>query len=71
MDPMVRQVWQHMETEPEWESTFNLHLKLSTIIPLVLDWAASDKLVLIKAYRYESCIHCIFFLHNKKLVEAL
>ncbi|KAB7502596.1 E3 ubiquitin-protein ligase UBR2 [Armadillidium nasatum] len=51
MDPMVRQVWQHMEFEPEWESAFNLHLKLSTIVPLVVEWAASDLVVLIKSYR--------------------
>ncbi|CAL4120871.1 unnamed protein product [Meganyctiphanes norvegica] len=51
MDPMVRQVGQHMEYEPEWESAFNLHIKLAAVIPLVIEWAASDRIVLIKAYR--------------------
>ncbi|XP_050727381.1 E3 ubiquitin-protein ligase UBR2-like isoform X3 [Eriocheir sinensis] len=51
MDPMVRQVGTHMEYEPEWESAFNLHIKLASVIPLVVDWAASDRIVLLKAYR--------------------
>ncbi|XP_069985814.1 E3 ubiquitin-protein ligase UBR2 isoform X10 [Penaeus vannamei] len=51
MDPMVRQVGTHMEYEPEWESAFNLHIKLAAVIPLVIEWAASDRIVLIKAYR--------------------
>lgn len=51
MDPMVRQVGTHMEYEPEWESAFNLHIKLAAVIPLVIEWAASDRIVLIKAFR--------------------
>ncbi|KAK4308495.1 hypothetical protein Pmani_019811 [Petrolisthes manimaculis] len=51
MDPMVRQVGTHMEYEPEWESAFNLHIKLAAVIPLVIEWAASDRIVLIKTYR--------------------
>ncbi|XP_069939421.1 E3 ubiquitin-protein ligase UBR2 isoform X2 [Cherax quadricarinatus] len=51
MDPMVRQVGTHMEYEPEWESAFNLHIKLAAVIPLVIEWAASDRIVLIKSYR--------------------
>ncbi|MPC24348.1 E3 ubiquitin-protein ligase UBR2 [Portunus trituberculatus] len=51
MDPMVRQVGTHMEYEPEWESAFNLHIKLASVIPLVTEWAASDRIVLLKAYR--------------------
>lgn len=51
MDPMVRQVGTHMEYEPEWESAFNLHIKLASVIPLVVEWAASDRIVLLKAYR--------------------
>lgn len=63
MDPMVRQVWQHMEFEPEWESAFNLHLKLSTIVPLVVEWAASDLVVLIKSYRFATKMDCIFIVN--------
>ncbi|XP_012287219.1 E3 ubiquitin-protein ligase UBR2 [Orussus abietinus] len=51
MDAVLRQVGQHMEYEPEWESAFNLHIKLSPVISLVLEWCGSDKLVLVKAFR--------------------
>lgn len=51
MDAVVRQTGQHMEYEPEWESAFNLHLKIAPVISLVLDWCSSDELVLVKAYR--------------------
>ena len=51
MDPIVRQVGQHIEYEPEWESAFNLHIKLSAVITLIIDWCSSDSVVLIKAYR--------------------
>ncbi|XP_014250464.1 E3 ubiquitin-protein ligase UBR2 [Cimex lectularius] len=51
MDSVTRQVGQHMEYEPEWESAFNLHLKLAPVITLLLKWCATDRVVLIKAYR--------------------
>ncbi|XP_039295359.1 E3 ubiquitin-protein ligase UBR2 [Nilaparvata lugens] len=51
MDAVTRQVGQHMEYEPEWESAFNLHIKLSPVITLMLKWCGSDKVVLVKAYR--------------------
>ncbi|XP_077283397.1 ubr1 ubiquitin ligase isoform X2 [Arctopsyche grandis] len=51
MDAVVRQLGQHMEFEPEWESAFNLHIKLATVISLALEWCGSDKVVLVKAYR--------------------
>ncbi|CAG7818357.1 unnamed protein product [Allacma fusca] len=51
MDSVVRQTLQHMEYEPEWESGFNLHIKLSPVISLLLDWCGSDKNILIIAYR--------------------
>lgn len=51
MDSVTRQVGAHMEYEPEWESAFTLHIKLSMVISLVLDWCASDKQVLEKVYR--------------------
>ncbi|XP_054260913.1 E3 ubiquitin-protein ligase UBR2 isoform X2 [Macrosteles quadrilineatus] len=51
MDAVTRQVGQHMEYEPEWESAFNLHIKLAPVITLILKWCGSDRVVLIKAYR--------------------
>ncbi|KAJ8865906.1 hypothetical protein PR048_033429 [Dryococelus australis] len=51
MDLVTRQVGQHMEYEPEWESAFNLHIKLSHVITLALEWCGTDRVVLIKAYR--------------------
>lgn len=51
MDSVFRQTGQHMEYEPEWESAFNLHIKLAPVISLVLDWCSSDRTVLIKVYR--------------------
>ncbi|CAG9856266.1 unnamed protein product [Phyllotreta striolata] len=51
MDAVTRQVGQHMEYEPEWESGFNLHLKLAFCISLIVEWCSTDKIVLVKAYR--------------------
>lgn len=51
MDSVTRQVGQHMEYEPEWETAFNLHLKLSYCISFALEWCGTDRVVLIKAYR--------------------
>ncbi|KAL6265276.1 hypothetical protein P5V15_002056 [Pogonomyrmex californicus] len=50
MDAVQRQVGQHMEYEPEWESAFNLHIKLSPVITLALEWCSSDRVVLIKSF---------------------
>uniref|UniRef100_A0A2M4A3M0 E3 ubiquitin-protein ligase n=2 Tax=Anopheles triannulatus TaxID=58253 RepID=A0A2M4A3M0_9DIPT len=51
MDSATRQIGQHMEYEPEWETAFTLHLKLSHMITLVLEWCATDRIVLVKVYR--------------------
>lgn len=51
MDAVFRQTGQHMEFEPDWESAFNLHIKLAQVVTLVLDWCSSDKIVLVKVYR--------------------
>lgn len=51
MDSVSRQVGQHMEYEPEWESAFNLHTKLAHCITLTLKWCGTDRVVLVKAYR--------------------
>ncbi|XP_072755009.1 E3 ubiquitin-protein ligase UBR2 [Anoplolepis gracilipes] len=50
MDAVLRQVGQHMEYEPEWESAFNLHIKLSPVITLAMEWCGSDRVVLIKSF---------------------
>jgi len=42
MDGVTRQASQHVEYEPEWESAFNLQLKLSDILTIVQDWCATD-----------------------------
>lgn len=51
MDAVTRQVGQHVEYEPEWESAFNLHIKLSPVISLALEWCGSDMYVLVKVFR--------------------
>ncbi|XP_058788603.1 E3 ubiquitin-protein ligase UBR2 [Phymastichus coffea] len=51
MDAVVRQVGQHMEYEQEWESAFNLYIKLSPVISLALEWCGADRAVLVKAFR--------------------
>ncbi|EFN77425.1 E3 ubiquitin-protein ligase UBR2 [Harpegnathos saltator] len=50
MDAVLRQVGQHMEYEPEWESAITLHFKLSPVITMALEWCGSDKVVLIKSF---------------------
>ncbi|XP_022090743.1 E3 ubiquitin-protein ligase UBR2-like [Acanthaster planci] len=51
MDQVVRQVGKHIEIEPEWETAFNLQIKLSPCLTLFLDWCALDRSLLLKAYR--------------------
>lgn len=51
MDTVTRQVGQHMEYEPEWETAFNLHIKLRPLITKILLWCGSDSMVLKKVYR--------------------
>ncbi|XP_014664856.1 PREDICTED: E3 ubiquitin-protein ligase UBR2-like isoform X1 [Priapulus caudatus] len=51
MDSVTRQVGQHIEYEPEWETAFNLHIKISMFLPLLLEWCATNKQVLVQAYR--------------------
>jgi E3 ubiquitin-protein ligase UBR2 len=51
MDAVTRQVGQHMEYEPEWESAFTLHIKLSSVITAIIDWCSTDKVILVKVYR--------------------
>ncbi|CAK1542493.1 unnamed protein product [Leptosia nina] len=51
MDSVVRQIGQHMEYEPEWESAFNLHVKLAHSITLALEWCSVERALCASAYR--------------------
>ncbi|CAF1204742.1 unnamed protein product [Rotaria sordida] len=50
MDKVARQVGQHVEFDPEWETAFNLVIKIQSIISSILDWCAQDKELLLGAY---------------------
>ena len=54
MDSVVRQVGAHVEFESEWENGINLQLKLTPVISLLIEWATSDQVVLLKCLR-----HCL------------
>ena len=51
MDSSVRQMGNHLEFDPEWQTAFTLFGKLSIVIYHLIDWCSSDRMVLIKAYR--------------------
>uniref|UniRef100_H3C3Y1 E3 ubiquitin-protein ligase n=1 Tax=Tetraodon nigroviridis TaxID=99883 RepID=H3C3Y1_TETNG len=61
MDPVVRQVGQHIEMEPEWEAAFTLQMKLTNIITMIQDWCSTDERVLIEAYKrcLSTLSHCL------------
>lgn len=42
MDKVTRQVGQHIEFDPEWETAFNLVIKIQVIISSILDWCSND-----------------------------
>ena len=42
MDKVVRQVGQHVEFDPEWETAFNLVIKIQGIVASILDWCSHD-----------------------------
>ena len=42
MDSVVRQLDKHIEFEPEWETGFNLQLRLQDICTMFIDWAGTD-----------------------------
>ncbi|XP_041071114.1 E3 ubiquitin-protein ligase UBR2 isoform X1 [Carcharodon carcharias] len=62
MDPVTRQVGQHIEMEPEWEAAFTLQMKLTHIISMIQEWCASDERVLIEAYR--KCLIVLLQCHS-------
>uniref|UniRef100_A0A3Q3JHU5 E3 ubiquitin-protein ligase n=1 Tax=Monopterus albus TaxID=43700 RepID=A0A3Q3JHU5_MONAL len=62
MDPVMRQVGQHIEMEPEWEAAFTLQMKLTHIISMIQEWCSTDKRVLIEAYR--KCLSALSHCHS-------
>ncbi|XP_077960513.1 E3 ubiquitin-protein ligase UBR2 isoform X1 [Gasterosteus aculeatus] len=62
MDPVVRQVGQHIEMEPEWEAAFTLQMKLTHIISMIQEWCSTDERVLIEAYR--KCLGALSQCHS-------
>ncbi|XP_070442170.1 E3 ubiquitin-protein ligase UBR2 isoform X3 [Equus przewalskii] len=62
MDPITRQVGQHIEMEPEWEAAFTLQMKLTHVISMMQDWCALDEKVLIEAYK--KCLTVLMQCHG-------
>uniref|UniRef100_A0A669F0A3 E3 ubiquitin-protein ligase n=1 Tax=Oreochromis niloticus TaxID=8128 RepID=A0A669F0A3_ORENI len=62
MDPVVRQVGQHIEMEPEWEAAFTLQMKLTNIITMIQEWCSTDERVLIEAYK--KCLSALSHCHS-------
>ncbi|XP_073954798.1 ubr1 ubiquitin ligase isoform X3 [Choristoneura fumiferana] len=71
MDSVVRQVGQHMEYEPEWESAFNLHVKLAHSITLSLEWCALERGLCASAYRMALRRHADTCTYQPKLLKEL
>ncbi|KAL4703355.1 hypothetical protein ACJJTC_013121 [Scirpophaga incertulas] len=71
MDAVVRQVGQHMEYEPEWESAFNLHVKLAHSITLALEWCSAEKVIATSAYRMAMRRHPDTYTPPTKVVKEL
>ena len=38
----MRQVGQHVEFDPEWETAFNIVIKIQSSLSLILDWCSKD-----------------------------
>jgi E3 ubiquitin-protein ligase UBR2 len=52
MDTVKRYTQQHIEYEPEWETSFNLSIKLQKSIFSLIEWCSSDKVVYLECYKY-------------------
>ena len=50
MDSVRRFTAQHIEFEAEWETAFNIQLKLHDCITLMIKWCSSSESVLVRAY---------------------
>ncbi|XP_062910214.1 E3 ubiquitin-protein ligase UBR1 isoform X1 [Mobula hypostoma] len=51
MEPVSRQIGQHLEIEPEWVQAFNIQMLLKCILSMIREWCASDEQVLLRAYK--------------------
>ena len=51
MDQLVRQTGQHVEFDPEWETAFNLVIKIQSILAAIFDWCSHDHELLLRAYQ--------------------
>ncbi|XP_069773436.1 E3 ubiquitin-protein ligase UBR1 isoform X2 [Narcine bancroftii] len=51
MEPVSRQIGQHLEIEPEWEHAFTIQMLLKCILSIIQEWCASDEQVLLQAYK--------------------
>ncbi|CAB3225335.1 unnamed protein product [Arctia plantaginis] len=71
MDSVVRQIGQHMEYEPEWESAFNLHVKLAHSITLSLEWCAAEKSLAAAVYRMALRKHSENYTPPPKVVREM
>jgi len=52
MDSLTRQTQTHIEYEPEWETSFNLLIKLQKSISSLIEWCASDAHVYFECYKF-------------------
>ena len=52
MDGIERYTQQHIEFEPEWETSFNLLIKLQKSINSLIEWCSTDKQVYFECYKY-------------------
>lgn len=58
MDSLIRQTHTHVEYEPEWETSFNLLIKLARPVSALIDWCSSDRAVYIESFKY--LLHTIY-----------
>eukprot|EP00061_Rhincodon_typus_P017783 g46638.t1 len=42
MEPMSRQIGQHLEIESEWDRAFTIQMPLKCILTMIQEWCASD-----------------------------
>ena len=66
MDALKRLTQHHVEFEPEWETSFNLLIKLQKSIGLLVEWCASDKSVYMQTYK-----HLVLTIRQVEQQEAL
>ncbi|CAF0875440.1 unnamed protein product [Brachionus calyciflorus] len=52
MDSLKRLTQQHIEYEPEWETSFNLLIKLQKSISSLIEWCCSDQKVYEDCFKY-------------------